>query len=34
MPPATDPGWDAAPAIILLSLSITYLILGNKEANR
>lgn len=24
-------GWDAAPAIALLSLSIAYLILGNKE---
>ncbi len=27
-------GWDAAPAILLLSLSIAYLILGRKEVNR
>ena len=28
-------GWDAAPAIILLSLSIAYLILGiGNERNR
>lgn len=27
-------GWDAAPAILILSLSIAHLILGNKETNR
>ena len=27
-------GWDAAPAILLLSLSIAYLILGRKEVKR
>lgn len=28
-------GWDAAPAIVLLSLSVAYLILGiGKERNR
>lgn len=27
-------GWDAGPAILILSLSLAYLILGNKETGR